>query len=79
MIKQKGGEPKLPEGKIQPVIDASRCKACGLCIAFCNQNVFEADNLGRPIAIAAENCSGCLMCDYRCPDFAISLDKESPK
>jgi 2-oxoglutarate ferredoxin oxidoreductase subunit delta len=59
--------------KLQPAVKAEWCKACGLCIAFCPQNVFGADVAGKPVVDNPENCIGCMLCDYRCPDFAITL------
>ena len=47
------------------------CKKCGICIAFCPQKVLEADDLSYPIVKAPEKCTGCLLCEMRCPDFAI--------
>ena len=59
--------------KVRPVINEKWCKACGLCVAFCPQGVFAADNAGRPTVQKSEKCVGCNLCDYRCPDFAITM------
>lgn len=59
--------------KCVPVLNRTRCKGCGLCIAFCPKKVFEADFEGKPVIKAPEACIGCMACDYRCPDFAMTV------
>ncbi len=49
------------------------CKGCGICIAFCPQNVFEANGRGRPVPVRAEDCTACELCAKRCPDMAIAV------
>jgi 2-oxoglutarate ferredoxin oxidoreductase subunit delta len=49
------------------------CKACGICIAFCPENVFEIGEDGRAEVVRPENCTNCQICDRLCPDFAITL------
>ena len=56
-----------------PDVDLKRCKGCGLCVAFCPKQVFESDFEGKPVAARPETCVGCMGCDYRRPDFAITL------
>ncbi|MFP3895804.1 MAG: ferredoxin family protein [Anaerolineales bacterium] len=51
------------------------CKGCGLCIAFCPQQVFEADVEQRPVVAHPERCVGCQWCVIHCPDFAIIVDE----
>jgi 2-oxoglutarate ferredoxin oxidoreductase subunit delta len=50
------------------------CKGCGLCIAFCPQQVFEVDADGHPIVAHEEKCTACNWCYYHCPDCAIVVD-----
>jgi len=52
------------------------CKACGICIAFCPASVFDTDQDGRPIVARPEACTGCQLCELRCPDFAIAVEVE---
>ena len=59
-----------------PVVNIKRCKGCGLCIAFCPKKVFEADFEGKSVVVNPDECVGCMRCDYRCPDFAITLVKK---
>ncbi len=59
--------------KCVPVVNKARCKGCGLCIAFCPKKVYEADFEGKCVLKNPEVCIGCMICDYRCPDFAIQL------
>ena len=53
------------------------CKKCGICIAFCPQQVLEADDSGCPVVKHPEKCTGCLLCELRCPDFAIVVYKDN--
>lgn len=56
-----------------PIVNLQRCKGCGLCIAFCPKDVFEADYQGKCLVSHPEKCIGCMSCDYHCPDFAVEL------
>ena len=63
--------------------DSERCKACGLCIAYCKKNAIEmTDELNsrgyKHIRIIEENCIGCGICYTVCPDgvFTITEKKE---
>lgn len=50
------------------------CKGCGLCIAFCPQQVFSEDAEHRPVVERPERCVACEWCSIHCPDFAIVVD-----
>jgi len=52
------------------------CKRCGICIAFCPKHVLEADQNSFPTVKDLEQCSGCKLCEMRCPDFAIAVTKD---
>jgi len=54
------------------------CKACGICIAFCPEKVFEQSETGAPIIKNPDACSGCKFCEYHCPDFAITIHDKYP-
>lgn len=53
------------------------CKGCGICADFCPKKVFKHGRLGsKPEVVSIESCIGCGLCELRCPDFAITLEKE---
>ena len=70
------------------VIDEDRCKGCGLCVAFCPQQVLRLAE-GRfntkgytPVEVAnPAACTGCAMCALVCPDvvFTVYRRKRQPE
>jgi MinD superfamily P-loop ATPase containing an inserted ferredoxin domain len=51
------------------------CKACGICMTFCPQQVLGMDkDSGKVCVVNADKCNGCRLCELRCPDFAIDVD-----
>ena len=63
------------------IVDADRCKGCGLCIAACPKKIMkpsEKINLKgyHPAALADEaKCVGCAFCAQMCPDSVITVTK----
>jgi 2-oxoglutarate ferredoxin oxidoreductase subunit delta len=53
-----------------------RCKDCGICFEFCPKKNLEPGPDGSPVFINPEECTGCKLCEYLCPDFAIQIEKE---
>ncbi|NLN61807.1 MAG: 4Fe-4S binding protein [Myxococcales bacterium] len=64
-----------PKGTV--IIDETRCKGCGFCIAFCPTRALAfSDRLNArgyrlPELAHPQNCNGCDNCGMFCPDFAI--------
>ncbi|MBN1575210.1 MAG: ATP-binding protein [Chitinispirillaceae bacterium] len=53
-----------------PVIDESKCTACGECVKFCQYNALV--RLGKTVMVFPELCHGCGGCMLLCPQKAIS-------
>ena len=66
-----------PRGRVR--VYGQWCKGCGLCIAFCPQNVFEMDSDHRPVVAHPERCVACQWCVIHCPDFAILVEEAPPE
>lgn len=60
--------------KYSITINEKNCKRCGYCIEFCPGGVYEPARDGLPLVKHPEKCTGCGLCDLRCPDFAITLE-----
>ncbi|MBW1645600.1 MAG: 4Fe-4S binding protein [Deltaproteobacteria bacterium] len=54
------------------------CKRCGICVAFCPQQVLAMDENRQVYAKQPEKCIACHMCELRCPDFAITVQEPEP-
>jgi len=61
------------KGKHTIEIYNSWCKRCGICVAFCPAGVLDQDESGAPYVKDPERCTGCQLCELRCPDFAINV------
>jgi 2-oxoglutarate ferredoxin oxidoreductase subunit delta len=55
------------------------CKACGICMAFCPQQIIQAQKNGKPMITDKDKCVGCRFCEIHCPDFAITVTERKPR
>ena len=71
---------RVPAGKYYISVIKERCKECGLCISICSLKVLarsnERNNRGYRYVVptSPERCTGCRLCEYTCPDFAIFVE-----
>jgi len=66
-------------GKI--VIDAEKCKDCGLCVEVCPEGVIRisknSNGMGYfPAEPCGNGCIGCGACAIMCPDVAIEVFRD---
>ncbi|MDI6807674.1 MAG: 4Fe-4S binding protein [Candidatus Eisenbacteria bacterium] len=73
--KEEGGFLVFENGKITIRISETCCKSCGICIEFCPTKVLEPRDDGFPVVVAISKCNDCKLCELRCPDFAITVEK----
>jgi 2-oxoglutarate ferredoxin oxidoreductase subunit delta len=75
-----GAVVKDAEAQGSPVqLDASLCKACGICIELCPTHVFDTAEMGEAVVARPEDCTLCLLCELHCPDFAIEVRRRTKK
>ncbi len=55
------------------------CKACGICMALCPQQIITRDEEGKATITDPDACIGCRTCEVHCPDFAITITERHPR
>ena len=54
------------------------CKGCEICVLLCPTSVLEMKEFKAHVA-RIEDCTECMLCEIRCPDFAIEVYKSGKK
>ena len=67
------------EARIKPntklIITSSWCKACGICMPLCPQDVLGEEAVTKKvILLAPQNCTGCGLCELACPDYVFTIE-----
>lgn len=56
------------------LINSKWCKCCGLCADNCPKNVYDFKAVTVPVPARTADCTGCRLCELRCPDLAIRVE-----
>jgi len=59
-------------------INESWCKGCEICVDVCPRDVLEMKDFVAKVK-DSKMCTGCLLCELLCPDFAIVVHPPQKK
>ena len=65
------------QGRYQLIINRLWCKGCELCVRSCPARILELDEELKVYVTDFSKCLFCGLCEERCPDFAIRVEKPS--
>ena len=74
---------RIPHGEVQVIVE--RCKGCEFCVEYCPRGVlamsedFNAKGYHYPVAVKANSCVDCSLCQMICPEFAIFTHSAAPQ
>lgn len=66
------------QGPYSLTIEPKRCKGCALCVYSCPTEILFLNGSGKIAVREIEKCIFCRICEMRCPDFAIWVEKDLP-
>lgn len=52
------------------------CKGCEICVKLCPTKVLGMEMFLVKV-VDIDKCNACMLCELRCPDFAIFVDKKT--
>ncbi len=55
-------------------VNEKLCKQCGICVSLCPKQVLAQEPGRAPEVRNLGACTGCSLCQMRCPDFAIEVE-----
>lgn len=73
LIEDRSAERRQKKLAMEISIQRKWCKSCGICVEFCPKKVFTVGELNEPIISDPDACTGCRLCELRCPEFAVII------
>ena len=72
---------QVPASVYEPRLEITKewCKSCDICVRFCPERCLRLDSQQIVELIDPNLCTGCRMCEWLCPDFAINVHLDPPK
>lgn len=60
-------------------ISGKRCRSCAVCWEICHTDVLSFEPpLNKAIVVDIDACTGCRLCEWLCPDWAIIVRDLGP-
>ncbi len=63
------------QGDYRLIVNRAWCKGCELCVKSCPTKILRLDEEAKVEVSEIKRCIFCGVCELRCPDFAIRLEK----
>lgn len=60
------------------IVNRPWCKGCELCVRSCPTGILRLDEEAKVEVLDIKKCIFCGICELRCPDFAIRVEKGPP-
>lgn len=74
-LEQEAGAVRHSVGELQLIIRRRLCKGCELCVKSCPEGILKLDERQKVYVEDISRCIFCGICQVRCPDFAIWVDR----